>query len=42
MNGDVEPDGSLDAVNVGGADAAKLGGGASDLGRWNRINDELQ
>jgi hypothetical protein len=31
MNGDAEPGGSLDAVNVGGADAARPGGGASDL-----------
>ena len=28
-----EPDGSLDAGNVRGADAAGFGGGASDLGR---------
>lgn len=33
MNGDAEPGGSLDAVNVGGADAARLGSGASDLDR---------
>jgi len=28
-----EPGGSLDAENAGGADAAKFGGGASDLER---------
>ncbi len=28
-----EPDGSLDAENVCGADAARFGGGASDLDR---------
>lgn len=34
MKGGAEPGGSLDAENVRGADAAKLGGGASDLGRY--------
>ena len=33
MNGCAEPGGSLDAVNASGADAARFGGGASDLGR---------
>lgn len=32
MNGDAEPGGSLDAMNVGGAGVARFGGGASDLG----------
>ena len=29
-----EPGGSLDAENAGGADAARFGGGASDLERY--------
>ena len=33
MNGLAEPGGSLDAVNVGGADAGRFCGGASDLDR---------
>ncbi len=34
MNGDAEPGGSFDAENGCGADAARFGGGASDLERY--------
>lgn len=42
MNGDAEPGGSLDAVNVCGADAARFGGGASDLDRWSNQMKKIQ
>lgn len=39
MNGLAEPGGSLDAVNVGGADAGRFCGGASDLDRYGLIEN---